>query len=228
MLRIVYLSVLLAVATSVNSARASSPNPDTYSGMVLVNTLAKGGEGSQCGSGTYVNYEGRYYVITNHHVIDGAGFKRYVDFYDGQVRNYRVLVSDPASDLAVLELEHLPRGLRAVRIAQQAPRQGETCWVLGFGYDGYQEKKGTVLGFEQIPSSILLKAYAASGTSGGPVLNQQGHLVAVRYGCGSHPNGRVDNSVTRATELRYIKAILERAKRLPSAWEEPNRLATRR
>src|SRR5690606_24057636 len=90
------------------------------------------------GSGVIISDNG--YIITNHHVIDGADALE-VKLFDGTFADAEVVGSDQSSDLAVVKIDRtnlnpLPYGNVAdVRVGQ---------WVLAFGSPFSQELSNSV------------------------------------------------------------------------------------
>ncbi len=56
------------------------------------------------GAGTGVVWDGKGGIVTNHHVVDGAGTKIHVELHDGRVLEARVVDSDPTLDVALLNV----------------------------------------------------------------------------------------------------------------------------
>ena len=81
------------------------------------------------GSGFVWSDEG--YIVTNHHVIDGAD-RVTVLFADGSEYEAEVLGSDPDSDLAVLKLDSPSRELRAVSLGDSGDlKVGQLALAIG-------------------------------------------------------------------------------------------------
>lgn len=76
-----------------------------YNAVVIVSTYK---DDAYIASGTGFVYKkkdgNKYYILTNHHVIDG-GNKVTITFIDGKVVETKVVGSDQYSDIAVLSME---------------------------------------------------------------------------------------------------------------------------
>ena len=75
-----------------------------YNAVVIVSTYK---DDAYFASGTGFVYKkdgNKYYILTNHHVIDG-GNKVTITFTDGKVVETKVVGSDQYSDIAVLSME---------------------------------------------------------------------------------------------------------------------------
>ena len=135
------------------------------------------------GSGVFVSSDG--YVLTNHHVIEGADDIQLV-LQDGRRLQARVRGTDPESDLAVLktEGENLPHitfgGLDQVNV-------GDFVLAIGnpFGF-GNTVTLGIVsalgrnhLGVNRFEDFIQTDAAINPGNSGGALVDSAGNLIGI-------------------------------------------------
>ncbi|ANU09390.1 serine protease yyxA [Planococcus antarcticus DSM 14505] len=148
------------------------------------------------GSGViYKNENGTAYVVTNHHVIDGASGIE-VTLSDGSKVEATVVGSDIWTDLAVLEMD----GAKVQAVAQfgdsDALKQGETVIAignpLGLDFSG-SVTTGVVSGTDRaVPVDLngdgqqdwqaeVLQTDAAinPGNSGGALVNLAGQLIGI-------------------------------------------------
>lgn len=151
--------------------------------VVSISCTLSGGTGS--GTGVIFSEEG--YVITNHHVIDGASAIT-VRLSDERTFSAKVLGADAVSDLAVLYIE--ATNLTAAEFgSSDALRVGDA--VVAIGDPLGAELRGTMT--DGIVSAInrdisvngrtmtLIQTNAAlnAGNSGGPLLNCYGQVVGI-------------------------------------------------
>ncbi len=167
------------------------------------------------GTGFVTSSDG--YIITNHHVIDGAS-KVLVRFSDRREMEARVVGSDALSDIAVLKVE--ATGLPAVRIGDaRSLRPGQWVVAIGspFGFD-YSVTAGIVSGInrrsmdpgQQYVPFIQTDVAINRGNSGGPLLNVRGEVVGVNSQIFSNTGGfigvsfaiPVDIAMNTARQLR--------------------------
>ncbi len=135
------------------------------------------------GSGVIVSEEG--FVLTNHHVIEGAEAIQ-VELRDGRVAAARVMGTDPESDLAVLQIE-LP-DLPVITLGHSDElRTGDVVLAIGnpFGV-GQTVTLGIVsatgrsrLGISTFENFIQTDAAINPGNSGGALINALGQLVGI-------------------------------------------------
>jgi serine protease Do len=136
------------------------------------------------GSGVIVSPDG--YVLTNHHVIDGAQHIE-VDLADRRTFKGTVVGSDTASDLAVLKID--ATGLMPLPFGDsKSARVGDV--VLAFGNPlgvgetvtmGIISAKGraTDLGNGSFEDFLQTDAPINQGNSGGPLVNLRGELIGI-------------------------------------------------
>lgn len=136
------------------------------------------------GSGVIVSADG--YILTNHHVIDGAeGIK--VDLNDGRTFDARVIGSDKPSDLAVLKINGanlpvLPLGdSDQVHIGDVVLAVGNPLGVGQTVTMGIISAKGRQTGISSGSFEDFLQTDAAinQGNSGGALVNATGELVGI-------------------------------------------------
>ena len=135
------------------------------------------------GSGVIVAPEG--YVLTNHHVVEGADDIEVV-LSDGRQLRATIRGSDPESDLAVLKAEG--DNLPSITLADpDAVQVGDTVLAIGnpFGF-GNTVTLGIVsalgrnhLGINRFEDFIQTDAAINPGNSGGALVDSAGNLVGI-------------------------------------------------
>jgi serine protease Do len=136
------------------------------------------------GSGVVVTGDG--YILTNHHVIDGAK-EVTVELTDGRTFEATVVGSDQPSDLAVLkigaqDLATVPLGdSDAVRVGDLALAVGNPLGVGQTVTMGIVSAKGraTGLGTGSFEEFIQTDAPINRGNSGGALVNTRGELIGI-------------------------------------------------
>jgi S1-C subfamily serine protease len=140
------------------------------------------GNGSFSGTGFCVHADG--YILTNHHVIDGAN-----EILARSPRHrcrLEPVFADPTNDLALLRADPPPPGIACFRDGLQA-RLGETVMVVGYPLGGLlgsgpQVTTGNVsslIGPGDDTRALQFTAPTQAGNSGGPLLDSDGAVVAV-------------------------------------------------
>lgn len=136
------------------------------------------------GSGFIIDSDG--YILTNHHVIDGAR-KITVQFNDRREFDAEVVGSDEATDLALLKIH--AKNLPALRLADKGDvKVGQWVLAIGspFGLDysvtqGIVSAKGRSLPNEKgnVVPFIQTDVAINPGNSGGPLFDLEGNVVGI-------------------------------------------------
>ena len=142
-----------------------------------------GFEGQSLGSGFIVSGDG--YLLTNHHVVDGAD-EIIVRLSDHREFIAELVGSDPRSDIAVLKIK-ADDDLPIVKIDREKElKVGEWVLAIGspFGFDhsvtaGIVSAKGRSLPSENYVPFIQTDVAINPGNSGGPLFNLDGEVVGV-------------------------------------------------
>jgi Do/DeqQ family serine protease len=184
-------TVVGAVADPTNGAGVASYAPIVSKVAPAVVTVrseqraARGfRSGGGLGSGVIVNANG--YIVTNHHVINGAD-KVEVELKDRRSFPARVVGSDDASDLAVLKVEasNLPAlafgNSEVVNVGDVVLAFGNPLGVGQTVTMGIISAKGraTGLGDGSFEDFLQTDAPINSGNSGGALVNTRGELVGI-------------------------------------------------
>ncbi len=194
--------------------------------------LAKNSGGTSSGTGVLVDQE-RKLVVTNAHVVGDARNTVifFPDMSSGRpkvsrthyLENVRklgirgqVIAVDRKRDLALVQLTKLPAGAEAVELAAQSVTPGATVhsvgnpgasgalWVYSDGKvrQVYKKRFRTGAGehdFQVVETDSLIN----SGDSGGPVVNNEGQLVAVAQAIAPKARG-----ISYFVDISEIKVFL--------------------
>jgi len=187
-----------AVAPAIPQEKAApSPAAAVYEAVkgaiVLVRTTADALESDPYphrAAGTGVVIVNRGTILTNLHVVAGAGRVRVV-FADGLESDAKVVVRQPENDLAVLQADTVPDDLAAAVMRPRANlRPGDAVVAVGFPFGiGPSVSAGVVSGLrreyrspggERLLSDLIqFDAAVNPGSSGGPLLNAAGEVVGI-------------------------------------------------
>jgi serine protease DegQ len=150
-------------------------------------------QSSSLGSGVIVSHDG--YILTNHHVIEGAD-QIEVALADGRKASGHIIGSDPETDLAVIKID-LGSNLPAITFAHaEQSRVGDIVLAIGnpFGV-GQTVTMGIVsalkrnhLGLNTFENFIQTDAAINPGNSGGALVDANGNLIGINSAIYS-PNG---------------------------------------
>ena len=137
------------------------------------------------GSGVIVSADG--YIITNHHVIDGAEDIK-VDLTDGRTLDAKLVGSDPPSDLAVLKITQTslpfltPGNSDKVRVGDVALAIGNPLDVgqtVTMGIISAKGRSTPGTGSGNFEDFLQTDAPINRGNSGGALVNTTGDLIGI-------------------------------------------------
>ena len=138
------------------------------------------------GSGVIIDADAGY-IVTNHHVIEGAD-EIAVTLHDGQQLEAKVVGSDPEADVAILKVEPDDLALTHIPFADSSEiRVGDFAVAIGnpFGL-GQTVTSGIIsalgrtgLGIEGYEDFIQTDASINPGNSGGALVNLRGELIGI-------------------------------------------------
>jgi S1-C subfamily serine protease len=129
-------------------------------------------------------------VLTNAHVV--AGSNSTTVEVDGDARAATVVLYDPRTDVAVLQVDGL--GLPALRFAPDAAESGADAIVAGYPLDGpftvraariradFDLRGPDIYGNTVTREVYTVRGTVQSGNSGGPLLDAQGRVLGVVFG----------------------------------------------
>ncbi|GAB3630126.1 Periplasmic pH-dependent serine endoprotease DegQ [Pandoraea terrae] len=166
---------------------------------------------SSLGSGVIVSSEG--YILTNHHVVEGAD-EIEVALADGRKSRAKLVGSDPETDLAVLKitLDNLP-AITLGRMDQV--RVGDVVLAIGnpFGV-GQTVTMGIVsalgrnhLDISTFENFIQTDAAINPGNSGGALVDVQGNLLGINTAIYSRSGGNM--GIGFAIPVSTARTVLE-------------------
>ena len=172
------------------------------------------------GSGFFVKYGDRYYIVTNRHVVKGAD-RVTVQLYDGTSYRARVLGTDDWSDIAVLELIDFPDDKEIVYLSwgdSSKVKVGDFVIAVGnpYGFD-YTVTFGIISAKERtinegngvvIFDALQTDAAINPGNSGGPLITMDGKVVGINTAIYAEGQG-IGFAVSSNTAKRVVADILE-------------------
>ncbi len=176
------------------------------------------------GSGFIVG-KGKY-VITNHHVIEGAK-KISVRNGTGKVTNAKVAAFSKDYDLAILELSNpYPTNFAIDSKNFELPKAGDDVISIGYPGIGITFEQPTITQgiiskvFDDEMGIFLTTAAINSGNSGGPLFNLNGKLVGVSFAALDKKKwldemGQIPTDMGYAIKSNMIKKVFEHKESVP-------------
>jgi S1-C subfamily serine protease len=149
--------------------------------------LPRRAQTTDTGTGSVIDRQG--HILTADHVVAG-GSSVTVTFQDGATRSAKVLGADPASDIAVLQVDPSGLALHPLRLGSvKQVRVGDPVAVIGDPFDVQRSlSTGVVSGLDRtiqapngysIPHALQTDAAMNPGNSGGPVLDAGGRVIGI-------------------------------------------------
>ena len=170
-------------------------------------------EGPRLGTGTGFIIDPAGYILTNHHVVEGAE-RIVVRLTDGRTLRGESVGSDPDTDIALIRVES-PRPLPFAPMGDSdALRVGE--WVVAIGNPLSYEHTVTVgvvsfIGRKLFDSSldryIQTDAAINFGNSGGPLISGRGEVIGINAAISSRAS-----NIGFAVPINQAKTILPQLK----------------
>jgi 2-alkenal reductase len=198
-------------------------NPGVVSLGVIQETEINGQTFRQLGGGSGFVFDDRH-IVTNNHVA-GSVESVEVIFHDGQHRQGTVVGADAYSDLAVIRVDDLPAGVRALPLVGNfdSLKVGQPVIAIGSPFGransmtygiisalGRTIPAGLEAGFS-IPQTIQTDAAINPGNSGGPLVNLDGEVVGVNFAIESETrqNSGVGFTIPVSILKRVVPALIE-------------------
>jgi len=165
------------------------------------------------GSGVLISNDGK--VLTAAHVVQTADVA-VVEFLDGQIINACVIGSDVQSDVALLQLKEMPKGVMPAMLGDSDKVEvGDQVFVIGAPYGisqtlsvGHLSGRHRLNRNNQSTSVEFLQTDASinTGDSGGPMFDMAGNVIGIVSSIMSHSGG--SEGLAFATAANTAKQVL--------------------
>jgi len=221
------------------AAGGQSPGDCDYAALYdrTIGSVVSVQTGAGIGSGFVYRAEenGTGYVVTNAHVVGGAGEQSspspdsqarqnpdevVVQMAGGESRTGEVVGRDELSDLAVIEISEMPDDAEALPVADGTAEPGSAVAALGnpFGLDetithgivsGVNRSMPTTRGYS-VPNVVQTDAPISPGNSGGPLVTCEGTVVGVNTaGITAQGAENIGFAVSATLIDRVVPALIE-------------------
>jgi S1-C subfamily serine protease len=149
----------------------------------LIATPAKSPDGPQKSGGTSFLIDGKGYLVTNSHVVNGASTLVVVN--KGHEYIARNVYNDVVNDISILKIEDKdwkPVSSLPYNIRKGSVDLGEEVFTLGFPRNEVVYNRGYMSarsGYNDDTLSIQIAISANPGNSGGPLLDRNGDIIGI-------------------------------------------------
>ena len=141
----------------------------------------------ETGSGVLISADGK--VMTAAHVVHSMN-EITVEFLGGETVSAKVIASEPAADLSLLQLERVPAGARVARMANSdTARVGDPVYIVGAPYGLSYSLSAGLVSARWAPNTVhramplaeffQTNATINTGNSGGPMFNAAGEVIGI-------------------------------------------------
>jgi len=142
---------------------------------------------NETGSGVLISADGK--VMTAAHVVEGMD-EINVEFLRGETVPARVISSEPAADLSLLQLGRVPNGVKVATMGDSDKvRVGDPVFIVGAPYGlSHSMSAGWISArwpantvYRSMPLAEFLQTDATinTGNSGGPMFNMAGEVIGI-------------------------------------------------
>jgi serine protease Do len=173
------------------------------------------------GSGFIIHKDG--YIVTNHHVVDGAQ-EIEVRTVGGEVYSATVIGSDPKTDVALIKLKDGPSDLPYAPLGDSDKIEiGEWVMAIGNPYGlehtvtvGIVSAEGRAIGAGPYDDFIQTDASINPGNSGGPLFNTAGEVIGMNTAI--IPGGQGLGFAVPVNMVKEILPQLKKSGKVTRAW----------
>ena len=207
-------SVVPSVVSITSSRTVTQFVPRTIEDVLRGRQRSQQAKSTSLGSGVIVSKEG--HILTNHHVIAGMTEIR-AQLTDGRNLAAQLIGSDPATDIAVLQIpaaniEPLALGESDdLRVGQQIFAVGNPYGLEGTVTRGIVSAKGRHTVSDSSIEYIQHDAAVNQGNSGGPLLNLRGEIVGINSAIFSKTGGwqGISFAIPSNSARRVLDAVVK-------------------
>ena len=142
---------------------------------------------TETGSGVLISADGK--VMTAAHVVHSMSDIS-VEFLGGDTVSAKVIASEPAADLSLIQLERVPAGAKvAVMANSDTVRVGDPVYIVGAPYGLSYSLSAGLISARWAPNTVhramplaeffQTNATINTGNSGGPMFNAAGEVIGI-------------------------------------------------
>ena len=163
-------------------------------------------------SGTAFFISNKGYLLTNNHVVEGCTLSKIS--YKNKDYDTKLIATDKTLDLALLKSELKPKTF--INFSDNDVKKLDTIYVAGYplGKEGLSDDLkmnpgvvSSLKGFDNNSNEIQIDAAINSGNSGGPIINENGNLVAIAVsGMAKDQTEGINFGIKSSAAERFLKS----------------------
>ena len=167
-------------------------------------------EGGSSGTAFFINKKG--YLLTNNHVVEGCTLSKIS--YKNNDYDTKLIATDRTLDLALLKSELKPKTF--INFSDKDVKKLDTIYVAGYplGIEGLSDDLkmnpgvvSSLKGFNNNSNEIQIDAAINSGNSGGPIINENGDLIAITVsGMAKDQTEGINFGIKSSAAERFLKS----------------------
>ncbi|MDB2311296.1 serine protease [Candidatus Pelagibacter bacterium] len=167
-------------------------------------------EGGSSGTAFFINKKG--YLLTNNHVVEGCTLSKIS--YKNNDYDTKLIATDRTLDLALLKSELKPKTF--INFSDKDVKKLDTIYVAGYplGIEGLSDDLkmnpgvvSSLKGFDNNSNEIQIDAAINSGNSGGPIINENGDLIAITVsGMAKDQTEGINFGIKSSAAERFLKS----------------------
>ncbi len=181
------------------------------------------GREGELGTGTGFLLGASKYVVTNHHVIEGAN-SIFVNFFMGEKIRAKVVAQDKKNDVAILLLSKRPKSATGNIVLGDSNRveMGQKVFTVGYPMSSILGRKpkysegiiNSTTGYLDDPGLFQITVPIQPGNSGGPLFSENGQVIGVTTSsfstvAAARITGALPQNLNFAVKSLYIRALLQ-------------------
>jgi serine protease Do len=178
----------------------------------------------RAGGGSGVLYDPDGFVLTNHHVVAGAGTEGWGGLADGKLYRWKLIGTDPGGDVAIIQLTGKDVFPYAPLADSETVRVGDWAMAMGNPFALAEDQRPTVTlgivsgvhrfqegsGMNQLiyGNCIQVDSSINPGNSGGPLFSLRGQILGINGRGSFEERGRVNVGLGYAISANQCRLFI--------------------
>ncbi len=176
------------------------------------------------GGGSGVLFDKAGFVLTNHHVVAGAGVDGWGGLADGKLYRWKLIGTDPGGDVAIIQLQGRDDFPTAPLADSETVKVGDWAMAMGNPFVLAEDQRPTVTlgivsgvhrfqegsGMNQLVygNCIQVDSSINPGNSGGPLFSLRGQIIGINGRGSFEERGRVNVGLGYAISSNQVRHFI--------------------